>query len=292
LSYATSLFKKKRWTKILQFFAKLERREVTLENPPVNAKLKNNLNALSGKKWPAYAAVMLVIAFCSGCIGGTVNSVNSVYRGSTKLKAFNFTAFANDMGKKHAVSLFHDFKVLSLTPTGGRIIWEDYYLRQKHVATYSGASRYILSAHAGGATGLPSTRVFFPLLYSNSGAKCHYYVELVDSYYLSGYEQQLVIYCGEHKDVWDSMPGTGRIYGMYIWLPLRDINRRNLIRVVRTKANREGVTYYLVTRIEFLKDLIVATDNKKKKLIKIHKGSYITFQNRSFFKAYRGVFIE
>ncbi|MBP7734934.1 MAG: hypothetical protein KA369_03065 [Spirochaetes bacterium] len=277
-----------------------------MKNPTAKAKLINRGTATReqnipstgspnpaprpGNKMSAFAALLLAAALCAGCVGRTVNSVNSVYRGSTKLKPFNFTAFANNMGKKHALEYFNSYKVLSLAPTGGRIVWEDYYLRQKHVATYSGASRYILSGHAGGATGLPSTRVFFPLLYTNSAATCHYYVELFDSYYSDVYEQQLVIYCGEHKDVYNSMPGTGRIYGMFISLPMRGIDRRNLVRVVRTRADREGVPYYLVTRIEFLKDLVVATGNKKKKLIKIHRGSYITFQNRSFFKAYRGVF--
>jgi hypothetical protein len=228
----------------------------------------------------ACGVMLFLLTVYAACSSGSVQSTSG---DPSKSKTFNFTAYANETAQKNALYYFNSRANISLRPTGGRIVWEDFRIRQKHVATYSAANcRYLLHADAGGSTGNPSTRVSFPLLRSNSATQCHYYIEIFDSYYIRGYEQRMSIF--------DSQQGC--VDDLYIWLPSRGTSNKDIFDVTRVNASREGNPYYLITRVVFKKDYIVYAGGKDKKLLKIHRGSYITFQNRSFFKAYRGVFVK
>ncbi len=202
---------------------------------------------------------------------------------SEKTKRFNFTAYSDEMGRKYPLTYFNTQKYLSLRPTGGKIIWEDYCLKQRHVASYSSAnSRYLLLAFAGGATGIPRTVLYFPLLCSNSGTQCSYYMEIFDTVFINNYEQRLNIYDDQQN----------KIFHMWIKPSERDEAYKDVFEIKRINPSKEGREYYLITKIVFKKDLVLYGGGKDNKVMKIHKGSYITFQNRSLFKIYRGMFFK
>jgi hypothetical protein len=222
------------------------------------------------KKHSALAVIFIILALFSACR-------------TTSVKSMNFTAYANEYGEKYHLYFFNSRKYLSLKPTGGKIIWDDYIHKQKHVATYFNQNnRYLLNADAGGATGNPSTRVIFPLLSSNSATQCHFYLEISDSYYINGYEQELKIYDSQQSKIDD----------LFIWFPNGNVDNRDIFGITRVIVRNEGNPYYLITRIFFNRDFILYGNSKDDKIFKIYKGSYITFQYRNFFKAYRGVFVD
>ncbi|HNR86704.1 MAG TPA: hypothetical protein PKM65_00005 [Spirochaetota bacterium] len=218
------------------------------------------------------AGLILSLLLTTGAC--TSNRVNAVLDGSYTLAPMNFTEYAEKKANEKISILLSGKAANRSLPLRGTIVWDDYRFKQKHVAKYGPASRYHLYFYAGRkGTEFPSSSITFPLLLTNSSSQCRYIISLHDSYYMSGYEQKLWLDDGDFNT----------LYSLFIYLPLRSIDNRDVFEVTR-KPFSSGALYYLVTRIHFKKDFIVYNEKKDRKLLRIRKGSVIYFQDKKLFE--------
>jgi hypothetical protein len=221
--------------------------------------------------------VFITLSLLIPCTSCTVNYVDKVYRGSIELKTFDFEKFTKEEVADQPF-LGNNWGCSARKATSGKIVWYDHYFKKKHIAQYNGVTCYSLGM-AGEKYQRPGTYTYFPLLYSNSKKKCHYYIQLFacNNHELSSnktYPEQRMIIRNSESD---------RIYDIYIVLSMKDIDNRKYFNISVATPNT-GIAYDYIIGFSLKRDFVVYNKSMDKKLITFYKGSYVNFsKNQPFY---------